>query len=168
MPLLVAELDNLPVTPKEPYWLASAGRVAQLLCRTDDDRAWSALTRNAKRVDIGQRLEIIQTIGSRIKKADDRAIAFLSAFLDDEETRELMRLSDLANVDDIAESLDKDLFSGPSAGFTFDRLSVRDFAALQLAETLGVKANADASWKESDWKSLRSKVRHTLNRNAPR
>ncbi len=60
----------------------------------------------------------------------------------------------------------QNLFLGPSAGFLFERLAVRDFAALQLADKLGLAASAEPSWKAADWESLRTEVRDALaNRN---
>lgn len=170
VPLLVDELGAIPKTPKQPYWQSTAGRFAQLVCYTDDPRVWSALVENAKRVDIGQRLEMIQAVGSRSGHKDDRVIEFLAAFLDDEEARVASRIPNFAAFDDPKDAFEKltqDLFSGPSAGFTFERLPVRDFAALQLAHKLGVKAGADSSWKESDWEALRTRVRDALAKRKP-
>ena len=88
-------------------------------------------------------------------------IDFLAAFLDDKEERVTRNNLNLAAFDDPEEMIDKlanDPFSGPSAGFTFERLSVRDFAALQLASKLGMPTTADSDWKDSDWETLRAKV----------
>ncbi len=167
VPLLVAELDRLPKTSFEAYWRSDVGRVAQLLCYTDDELAWSALACTAKRVDMGQRLEIIQTIGRVRKKSKARAIAFLVQFLDDDETRILKRQSEVEGENDGQGKLAAELFSGPSAGFQFHQLTVRDFATLQLAGLLGVPANADANWDESDWSSLRLTVSDALEGNSP-
>ncbi len=167
VPLLVAELDRLPKTPSEAYWSSDAGRVAQLLFSTDAELAWSTLARTAKRVDMGQRLEIIKTIGRVREKSKARAIAFLVQFLNDDETRILKRQSELEDEKNAEEMLAAELFSGPSAGFQFHQLSVRDFATLQLANLLGVEGNADAIWNESDWSSLRLLVSKALEGNSP-
>jgi len=166
VPLLVKELDGIPKTPKEAYWTSSAGRFAQLVCSTDDERVWKALLRNAKRVDIGQRLEMIQAVGSRSGRKDEQVIQFLRAFLDDREVRVIKnRFPDLTKLTDPNKALDKvmaDLFHGPSAGFTFGRLEVRDFAALEIACKLELDVSADSAWKEEDWAELRKEVRAAL------
>jgi hypothetical protein len=71
-------------------------------------------------------------------------VAFLRSFLNDKTVR------------DVATNGNK--YDGPCAGFTFDRIVVGDFAALQLASLLGVKADADPTWTAADWKRLRSRV----------
>jgi hypothetical protein len=166
VPLLVKELDAIPKTPDEAYWTSSAGRFAQLVCSTDDERAWNALRRNCKRVDIGQRLEMIQAVGGRSGRKDGLIIQFLQAFLEDTEVRVINnRFQDLQAFTDPKKAFDKlmaDRFSGPSAGFTFDRLVVRDFAALQIADKLGLDVSADADWKEEDWAKLRKRVDEAL------
>ncbi len=159
VPLLVAELDRIPRTPKKAYWLSSAGPVSQVLCHTDSDVAWSALARNAKRVDMGQRLQMMQAVTRSGKKK--QTVAFFVEFLNDDETRELPGFRDAANAKDI-DAIRADLFSGPSAGFMFSKLSVRDYAALQIARILDVPANTDSSWTASEWKSLRQKVREAI------
>lgn len=87
-------------------------------------------------------------------------IRFLSAFLEDEETRVLNDFRRGADLDD----RDEDLYSGPSAGFMFDKLSVRNYAAMQLALHLKLRTDLDASWQEADWQTLRANVNEALAR----
>ena len=170
IPLLIRELDQIPKTPNEAYWTSSAGRFAQLVGMTNDERAWTALLANAKRVDIGQRLEMINAIAGRCGRRDKQVIEFLTAFLDDKERRVINdRIPELAKVKDPQKAIDamrEDLFSGPCAGFNFDSIEVRDFAALQLADFLGLKVQADNTWKEKDWEKLRRDTNQALSKQA--
>src|SRR6185295_14305144 len=43
VPLLVRELEQLPRTPKEPYWHCDAQRFPRLVMMSQDERAWRAL-----------------------------------------------------------------------------------------------------------------------------
>jgi hypothetical protein len=158
IPWLIRELTNLPRTPDEEYWVCSAGAVARLVTRTDDARVWAAVLDAARRVDMGQRLEMIEGIGTSADKGDAKAIRFLVAFLDDGETRHLRDRQPQADAD----RTPLDLFKGPSAGFTFGTLSVGDFAALQVARLLGIETHADAAWGPEDWSKLQTGVRTAL------
>lgn len=165
VPLLVKELEAIPITPSTPYWLANAGRIAALVVRTDDERAWNTLERAAKRVDLGQRLEMLQAVGN-CKMGDDRVIRLLSGFLGDTEVRTIHRgfpdPSKGSSPRDAMDAMARDPFSGPAAGFVWDRLAVRDFAALLLARQLGRDDRAKASWKDEDWAELRAETEQAL------
>lgn len=165
VPLLVRELENLPHTPKVPYWESDAHRFAQLVNDTDDDRAWDAFEKTAKRVDIGQRLEMIQAIANCSERQRDRVVATLTKFLDDEEVRSLQREPQIREGEDPSKAFERmrsDLFFGPCAGFIFHRLAVRDFAALQIAHKLGLVVDENSTWNEDDWTKLRDRVRAAL------
>ena len=54
------------------------------------------------------------------------------------------------------------MYDGPCAGFIHERIAARDFAALQLASLLDVKADEDPSWTTKDWDRLRSRVEAKL------
>ena len=74
-----------------------------------------------------------------------RRIRFLAEFLNDETTRD--------------RSSKPRLFDGPFAGFDFPSISVRDFAALQLAEALGLSGGRpDKSWTTRQWAAFRAEV----------
>src|SRR5207249_3778940 len=83
VPLLIDALNHLPATPKGEYWLGDAGPLALIVTLTDDPRAWQALDATAKRVDVGQRMEIINVMNYTIIEGRQRAqrIEFLRRFL---------------------------------------------------------------------------------------
>ena len=145
--LLVRTLDSLPATRDGPYW-GNVGAFAILVARSRSPDAWDALVRTAKRVDMGTRMEFMNVMNYGCGTVEDTPlaprIAFLRGFLNDSMVR------------DVATNRDK--YVGPCAGFTFDRIVVGDFAALQLASLLDVKADADPSWTVANWKRLRSRV----------
>lgn len=147
--LLVKELDGLPNSPKVAYWLTETGRIAALACLTNDEQVWTAMARNAKRVDLGQRLELMEGVG-RSKKLNEQAIRFFTLFLADTTVRERV------------EALKESLFSGPCAGFMFQKLAVRDFAALKLALQLNLPDDSQPSWSEEQWSVFRAEVEQAL------
>jgi hypothetical protein len=148
--LVITWLEGLPKTPKEAYWQAPVGRYAQVACGFDNDQVWEALAKTAKRVDLGQRLEILGKVGGGRQRG--RQIALYRQFLGDSEERTLNHTS----------PKDDDLFSGPGAGFTFDRLKAGDFAAYQLGHLFKLKQEPDSTWKEADWKAFHAEVATVL------
>jgi hypothetical protein len=153
--LIVAELKALPKTPERPYWLCDAPRFAWLAARADQQVTWQALAETARRVDLGQRLEMMDTV-SDLRPPSRQAVEFLAGFLDDE----MVRVIERAGFPEPGKP--EPLFSGPCAGFTFERLAVRDFAALSLAPLVKVDVDPDSNWKEDDWSRLRQQVRKAL------
>lgn len=151
-PLLIEAFRLLPRTPKGEYWLSQAKSVGRVACRTDDPRVWEALAATARRVDVGHRMEIIDVMSYGVveKLQRPQRIAFLRNFLDDRSVRDVR--------DNPAA------YEGPCAGFTFDRLAVRDLAAQTLATILGVPFDPDPAWTEPDWAALRQRVQAALPR----
>lgn len=167
--LLINELRLVPRTPIVAYWMTNTASLARLVCQSDDPRVWDMLRETAKRVDLGQRLQILD--GMRYVKGPQRtrAIDFLVHFLDDKEVRPGRDLEKLATqakeAKDAKEILDTvmgDLFFGPSAGFQFDRLVVGDYAAYQLARLLELDVDPEPDWKPADWAKLQGLVRKAL------
>ncbi|MFL5245029.1 MAG: hypothetical protein ACJ8FY_23250 [Gemmataceae bacterium] len=140
--ILEETLDKLPKSPTEPCWTCPEAKWATLVGRITEPRAWAALTRAAKRSDVGLRMEILSEVcrGSQAKEQ----IAFLASFLDDESVRDI-------------ESNPK-MHEGLHAGYLYPRLEVRNFAAMKLAEILKVKAEPKRDWGEGEWKKLREQL----------
>jgi hypothetical protein len=167
VPLLVAELQAIPNSPEGPYRRSTARIFAPIVCCTDDDRAWQALLETGKRVDVGQRLEILYSIGYLSDRKDQKVIDFLCAFLNDESVRVMV---------DGPSALDGDVralpppppgssdspFSGRCAGFTFNSLAVCNYAALQLANKLELNVVDESDLTETDLADLDDRVRETL------
>jgi hypothetical protein len=139
-PLLIKALDAQPKTPETTYWFSNIRNFAQIVTWSNDERAWDGLLKTARRVDIGQRMEILGYARQGKKKL---AIRFLRSFLDDAEIR---------------DRSSSELFDGFCAAHEFQRIAVRDYAAMLLAETLGMKVEPSPTWKEEDWRKLRERV----------
>jgi len=142
----------MPPTPKEPYWRSREAGLANLVMETDDARAWKALLAAARRADVGLRMELMNPmyytyIGQRQRK---QRLEFVAAFLDDATVRD--------------EKSDPTLFEGPYAGFTFPKMEVRNFAAMQIACILHLSEDPKPGWTSKEWTALREKVRANLRR----
>jgi hypothetical protein len=155
VPLLVHEIESFPHTPKKPYWLCDARDIPKLVVRSKDDRAWNAMRAMSKRVDIGQRMELIAAAG-RCSRDEARVIDFLGSFLRDHEVRVITFPIPESPIK--AGELEKDLFLGPCAGFIWHRLAVRDLASVELARHLHIDIDDGALQREKDWDELRIKV----------
>jgi hypothetical protein len=150
VPVLLKALEDLPKTPADPYWTTNTQSIAQSAFGSDDPRVWEALDKTARRVDVGQRLQILGALGP-VRGAEQRirAVRFFKGFLTDTEVR------------------DRDsskLFEGPCVGFLYRRLAVRDFAAEKLAFILDLDADPDPTWTEADWKKLCERVRAAIDK----
>lgn len=146
--LLIKELDDLPVAPPEAYWHSRTVQWARIVRHTDDPLVWEALRRTIHRVDLGHRMQLLQEVAG-IENQDPLVIQNLAEFLDSTEVR-------------IIPAGDEGLFEGPCAGFLWDTLAVRDFAAHLLALQLDLDVDPLVSWQESDWSALRSTVKQVL------
>lgn len=152
MQVLLATLESLPKSPKEPYWRCPEAAYVHLVMLTDDARAWQMLEKVAKQSDVGLRMEFMNPmnytyVGDKQRK---QRLAFLAAFLDDAEA---------PNV-----KANPKMFDGPHAGFTFDRLEVRDLAAMKIASILGMPDQPDKKWTPQQWEKLRTKVKEAMKR----
>jgi len=77
-------------------------------------------------------------------KNRQRRIAFLAAFLDDDELRPESKQT------------------GPYAAFTFPKITVRDFVTMEIASILNMKDSPDKFWTAEQWTGLREKVKEAL------
>jgi len=152
--LLVKTLDGLPATPAGSYWDCREGAFAHLVMETDDSRAWDALKRAATRADIGLRMEMLNPmdytyIGNKQRR---HRVEFLAGFLDDAEIRD--------------KASDPKRFDGPFAGFTFPRLSVRDFAAMEINALLDASEQPQPrpDWTSDQWLIFRARAKAAVTR----
>jgi hypothetical protein len=147
-PLLIASLEKIPKTPEQAYWLTRTGSLVSVAVWSENEKVWEALVRTARRVDVGQRMQLLKGLGCA--KHVKHKMVFLRLFkwlLDDKEIR---------------DRKSSKLFEGPCAAYFFERLAVRDFAAEQFAYILGLPADPEPTWKEADWAKLRQRVRTRL------
>ena len=147
---LVQYLEKLPAKTKGAVRTSPEARVAHLVKKSDSPAVWAALLAAAQRASIGLRMELMRPmhysyIGDQQRR---ERLAFLAAFLDDDEVR-------------VTDS-DPEFYKGPCAGFTFDRLSVRDLAATSIASMLRFPDEPKPDWTVDQWADLRAKVRRAL------
>lgn len=134
-------------TPPE-VWTSPDGSLGHLVVLTRRPEVWLAFLRTAREAQIGLRMEWLgmfsyDYLGDRQRR---ERLACLAAFLDDEEVYDVK-----------ASGQD-----GPHAAFTFERLAMRDFAALRLASLLGFAQGGAPQWTAEQWAALRAKVRKAL------
>jgi len=147
---LVDTLDNLPRSPKAEYCSCVESSFANLVMETDASSAWTALRNAAHRSDVGLRMELLNPmnydyIGDRNVK---QRLQFLSSFLSD------------ASIRDVTVAETK--YEGPCAGMGFDRIAVRDFAALQIASILDFNDRPSTNWTDKQWLQFRAKAQAAL------
>jgi hypothetical protein len=150
--LLIDSLRRLPRTWKGPYLESGAGATASLVTQTADSLAWRTLAEVAKESEVGLRLEMMGVmeyafIGERQRP---QRVMFLRQFLQDRSVRDI--------------SANPKAYEGPCAGFVFQRLAVRDWAAMLIAAILDLDVDPDPAWHEPEWASLRRKVQSALAR----
>jgi hypothetical protein len=148
--ILLKILASLPSTTGKPVWLCREGRVAIYVGRSRSVAVWQAFTAFAKGAHVSLRLQVMQGFPASSETEQDRShqIHFLSQFLDDPEVRSI-------------ES-DRKLYEGPCAAFTFPRITVGDFAAMQLALFLKWGIEPHKEWTEEEWRALRERVRSAV------
>lgn len=150
---LAKKIDSFPRTPAAQYWKCGEASFAHLALQTDDPQVWKALLAAAKRADVWLRMEYLHGMGGPTDDANQRRLRldFLSQFLDDAEIRQ----SNRKDVEDFDSK-----FSGPFAGFLFERLEVRDLAAMTIATILKMPDEPDPHhpWTVAQWKEFRDRV----------
>jgi hypothetical protein len=126
--------------------------MASCVAGISDHRAWKKALQVARDSDVGVRLEMIAAVGIGPAEAGwpgwRTRVAFLSAFLDDDAVRDSTR--------------DPQRYDKDSAASDFPIISVRDFAALQLANSLDIDMKPKAAWTPVRWAMLRNEVRRKL------
>ena len=150
--LLVATLDELPCTPVDCYSRCIEAKFAYQVYSTDDRRAWQALERAARRVDVGLRMQVLGNINYLQSTATQRPLrlAFLAAFLDDDSLRDI--------------ATNPKMFNGIYAGYPFPRLEVRNFAAMQILSLVGTRADFNVEWTAAKWATFRERMREVAKR----
>src|SRR5262249_39772174 len=85
--LFVELLDQLPESLAGRTWLSSDSRVGSLAMQTEDVRAWRALEKTLRRVEVNRRIVMLQIIAGYgdSELHPKRMPTFLAAFLDDSE-----------------------------------------------------------------------------------
>ena len=142
--LLLATIESFPKDVPGSYWTCPEAYIAGLATECDDPRIWPTLESVAKRSAVGLRMEMLNKLRGSGRRAE--RLQLLAAFLDDDASR-------------IKGS---GQFDGPGAGFIYKRLEVRDFAALGLAELLGIDIEVKLDRTPKEWAKVRERVREAL------
>ena len=143
--LLLATIKSLPDDVAGPYWTCPRAQFAQLAIESDEPQVWPALGEVAKRAAVGFRMELLNYFADpRDKRHRSERLRLLAGFLDDDGFRN-------------TESSKK--YEGPCAGFTYEKLYVRDFVAIELAGMLRVEVKLDPERPPDEWAKLRNQVR---------
>lgn len=145
-------IKTLPSDTTGEYWTSDVAGANRVVLAVDDDEVWNAFLDKTRKASVGLRLEWMNPfdysyVGDRLKS---RRLAFLAAFLNDETLR------------DSGKNSSK--YEGPCAAFTFPKITVRDFVAMQIAGILKIDPldSPDATWTKEQWQHLRLKVEKRL------
>ena len=147
-----ALIKTLPKDTTGEYWTSDVAGANRVVLAVDDDEVWNSFLEKTRKASVGLRLEWMNAfdysyVGDRLKT---RRLAFLAAFLNDETLR------------DSGKNSEK--YEGPCAAFTFPKITVRDFVAMQIASILRIDPldSPDATWTEERWQGLRLTVEKRL------
>jgi hypothetical protein len=142
---LVATLDGLPRKQENLDLNYDEADFARLVSASDDPRAWRALEGTTLRADPCLRMEILKNTADSATPAQRRLrLAFLAAFLNDDNVRDV-----IAN---------KELFDSINSGTLRPSMEVRNFAAMQIAELRGTPVDPTPDWDITTWAILRIRM----------
>lgn len=145
---LLTTIEKLPRDVDGPYWLSDERHMSRLAVDADDPKIWAALEKAIRRAKFGLRMELLRNLAEVDGPRGLRErFTILAAYLDDSELR--------------VESTDR-RFEGPSAGFPYDRIEVRDFVAIEISRLLGHEVPLDLKRTLADWAQVREQVRKGL------
>jgi hypothetical protein len=149
----------MPEDVEGKYWTCPEAWYAYFVAESDDPSVWKALEKAIKRAKVGLRMELLHNVGypwneDSAAPQRKRALALLASFLDDATVRD--------------RSSDSEKFEGPCAGFTFERVSVQDYVAMEMARYLDVQAKFNAKLTQEEWTKAREKVREAWKREKTR
>ncbi|MDB5306331.1 MAG: hypothetical protein JWO38_533 [Gemmataceae bacterium] len=148
--LLLPILAPMPRAAEGPYGGYPEVTAAWVVAEVPDDRVWKEYLRIARRADVGLRLEMIDRLTDAPvgKKNRERLLAYLAAFLNDEAVRDYWA--------------EPKKYGKGSPAADFEKIAVRDFAAMKLADILGLDDEPDPAWDAIQWAKLRNAVRRKL------
>jgi hypothetical protein len=147
--IILPILRKLPATATGNYSDCPEVSAAGIVFYMENDAPWREYLRTAQRSQPGLRLEMINAMTryGLDERHRGRCLAFLAVFLEDKAAEELDRSTGLGRV---------------WAGWQAPKISVRDFAAMQVARLLEWEEDPDESWTPAQWDELHKKVRAKL------
>jgi uncharacterized protein YuzB (UPF0349 family) len=151
----IKTLDALPVSTAEPCWECSESLFAVIVREADDPRLWQALSRAAKRAEVGLRMEYLGQVDATHGTAQQRRqrARFFAGFLGDDTVREgKARLYEAGRGADVGSY----------------EIEVRNFAAIAIARQLELPNpypgktddfHPAKSYLPEEWSELRERAR---------
>jgi hypothetical protein len=131
------------------YWNRPEAASLLVVAELDEPQVWRAYQRIAQRSHVSLRLQMLSLGWSGTEENRPLRLALLAGFLDDD----AVHIRGEAGYQ----------IEGSTAAFDFPEIAVRDFAAWQIANILGLPDNPDPSWSAEQWSGLREQVRQRLN-----
>ncbi len=146
--LLLATIKAFSDDVPGRYWTCPEAYIAQLVNESDELQVWQTLEKAAKRAAVGFRMQLLgQFANPRDRRHWPERLRLLAGFLDDDASRD-------------TESSEK--YDGPGAGFTYQRLAVRDFVAMELAQLLEIEVERNPDPTLAEWAGIRRKIREAV------
>jgi hypothetical protein len=145
--ILLKTLAQLPKKASAPVWASDEARIIILIGGSESPEVWKATAAAAKRAEISLRLEILNGVcrsGVGPPHVKEK-LQLLAQFLDDPAVR--------------VKDDDPKLYSGPSAAMQFPRITVGNFAAMQMAGLLRYGDSPKPDWPPEKWTELKRRVR---------
>jgi hypothetical protein len=145
-------IEQLPEDVSTPYWTCEEANLTHVVMQLNEPVVWKAFLVKARTSSVGLRMELMNPMNYTYVGETNRdfRLAFLATFLGDAASR-TVKNSDPR-------------WDGPHAGFTFDTLSVRNFAAMKIGSILKVPGDPADYWKENQWSSYRKQVALALDK----
>jgi hypothetical protein len=147
--LLLETLENFPTDAADyEYDHCREALIAGIVVGCDEPRVWDALQKAMKRAEIGLRMEILDRL-SYMNNASQKVkhLHLLESFSDDTALR---------------DTTSSRRYRGLCAGYTYEKIQVRDFVTLKIAELLNVKIDFKGSRTDEEWAKIRETVQTRL------
>ena len=154
--ILLETLKTLPKDATIPYAHCPEARLLRLVMKLYSKELCSAYLEAAKRANVGLRLQMISMDCCCSKTYKDRKIAFLKHFWDDSTLRT------------IPSGKNKGLYRGSCAASNVPKISVGNYAVVQIAHILKMRCEPEFFWTDAQWNGLRSAVKERLEKQRPR
>jgi hypothetical protein len=111
---------------------------------------WAALEKVSRRSALGLRMELLGRFGDPgDRRHRTERLRLLAGFLDDAEVRDTKAVQ---------------RFDGPCAGFTCERIEVRDFVPVTTGRLLGIEVPLKLDRTPAEWAKVREDLRAALNK----
>ena len=146
----ISLLKKMPHDIKSPYWVCPQAQITKILLKIDDHELWQIYLEKIKTCAIGLQMELLASLAhcGENPPLRTRRISILKEFLNDEEIR-------------ISSDNDK-RWDGPHAGFMFHKLSMQNFAAMQINSFFTLWEVPSEYWTKKQWLHYRRMISYKL------